>query len=453
MSRTIYPLLLLIFSGLFPLFINGQTHAQISYFSDKDSERTIENIDNATFTPFKKKINSGLSKGIYWVKIESNQHDIVVEIPSAKILKTVCYIDNKELLPVSKSIFPTYNIEKNQQAYISISCQKEAYIPVNIYDKKDFNQYNQNRFMLNGIYYGFSLMVIILNLFYFFSFKEKTFLYYSLFLIGLNLGVFYRDGLMPLIIQNKWWLKYSESLIHAEIVIFGSLFASRYLQHKVYFPRLIIGTMFINTLTVFLYILYILTTNYFYFAYAELTVILVLTIYWISGMLLFFENPHSKIFTIAYSLLLILAIDFFICPLFGLPNIGITTNLLKIGGVFEMIILSYGVVFQMRTLKEENKEIQTALYSYAVQTDQLKEELIKLKEGQKSKLTSADLSQREIEILTMIAGEKTNHEIAEKLFISVNTVKYHMKKLYVKLEIGSRQEAKKKASEIKIHSI
>ncbi|QTE23218.1 helix-turn-helix transcriptional regulator [Polaribacter cellanae] len=40
-----------------------------------------------------------------------------------------------------------------------------------------------------------------------------------------------------------------------------------------------------------------------------------------------------------------------------------------------------------------------------------------------------------------MVDNKTNKEIAEALFISVNTVKYHVKNIYDKLNIKSRREA------------
>ncbi|GLB48254.1 response regulator transcription factor [Neptunitalea lumnitzerae] len=44
------------------------------------------------------------------------------------------------------------------------------------------------------------------------------------------------------------------------------------------------------------------------------------------------------------------------------------------------------------------------------------------------------LSKRELEILELICNQYTNHEIAEKLFISPRTVEVHRKKLLIKTE-------------------
>jgi DNA-binding CsgD family transcriptional regulator len=41
----------------------------------------------------------------------------------------------------------------------------------------------------------------------------------------------------------------------------------------------------------------------------------------------------------------------------------------------------------------------------------------------------------------LLASRLTSHEIAETLFISSNTLKSHMKNVYVKLHVNSRAEA------------
>jgi two-component system nitrate/nitrite response regulator NarL len=55
------------------------------------------------------------------------------------------------------------------------------------------------------------------------------------------------------------------------------------------------------------------------------------------------------------------------------------------------------------------------------------------------------LSERELEILRMVADGKSNHAIAEQLSISENTVKYHLKNILQKLGVSNRTEAAMRA--------
>lgn len=52
-----------------------------------------------------------------------------------------------------------------------------------------------------------------------------------------------------------------------------------------------------------------------------------------------------------------------------------------------------------------------------------------------------DLSEREREILELVARGLTNTEIAARVFISVNTVKYHLARIYRRLGVSTREEA------------
>lgn len=60
---------------------------------------------------------------------------------------------------------------------------------------------------------------------------------------------------------------------------------------------------------------------------------------------------------------------------------------------------------------------------------------------------SEQLSPREMEVLQLIAQDLTNREIGAELYISVNTVKQHVKSILAKLEARNRVEAVRKARE------
>ncbi|MBN1284585.1 MAG: hypothetical protein JXB47_04230 [Anaerolineae bacterium] len=60
------------------------------------------------------------------------------------------------------------------------------------------------------------------------------------------------------------------------------------------------------------------------------------------------------------------------------------------------------------------------------------------------------LSEREIEVLRLVAGGLSNREIARRLVLSLNTVKSHNQNIYGKLGVGSRTQAIAKAKALGI---
>lgn len=65
-------------------------------------------------------------------------------------------------------------------------------------------------------------------------------------------------------------------------------------------------------------------------------------------------------------------------------------------------------------------------------------------------LQKLGLSSREMEVLDLMARGYSNQEIAERLFLSLNTIKTHSSNLYVKLDVKRRTQAVEKAKRLSI---
>jgi LuxR family maltose regulon positive regulatory protein len=65
-----------------------------------------------------------------------------------------------------------------------------------------------------------------------------------------------------------------------------------------------------------------------------------------------------------------------------------------------------------------------------------------------AKLLIEPLSQRELEVLQLIAQGLSNHEICERLFLALDTVKGHNRKIFDKLQVHSRTKAVARAHEL-----
>jgi DNA-binding NarL/FixJ family response regulator len=53
-------------------------------------------------------------------------------------------------------------------------------------------------------------------------------------------------------------------------------------------------------------------------------------------------------------------------------------------------------------------------------------------------LAGLELTRREREVLPMMAADRSNHEIADELFVSLDTIKVHVTHILAKLDVKSR---------------
>ena len=60
------------------------------------------------------------------------------------------------------------------------------------------------------------------------------------------------------------------------------------------------------------------------------------------------------------------------------------------------------------------------------------------------------LSERELEVLALLASGRTNAEIARDLFVALGTVKSHLNNIYRKLGAANRAEAATRAKEMRL---
>ncbi len=58
------------------------------------------------------------------------------------------------------------------------------------------------------------------------------------------------------------------------------------------------------------------------------------------------------------------------------------------------------------------------------------------------------LTERELEVLQLVAEGLTNREIGERLFLALDTVKGHNRRIFAKLDVSTRTQAVARASEL-----
>lgn len=109
-------------------------------------------------------------------------------------------------------------------------------------------------------------------------------------------------------------------------------------------------------------------------------------------------------------------------------------------GAIAIIFTSLGIWLALKLAKPKTVIVEKEVY--------LKADInFILNEKQIQKL---GISKRELEVLQLMANGLSNQEIADKIFVSLNTIKTHSSKLFEKLEVDRRTQAIEKAKRLNI---
>jgi ATP/maltotriose-dependent transcriptional regulator MalT len=99
-------------------------------------------------------------------------------------------------------------------------------------------------------------------------------------------------------------------------------------------------------------------------------------------------------------------------------------------------------------LKQINSELQHFLIRQEKMESKTEQEELTLDPGEMYKKWG--LTSRESEILYYLGIGYSNSQIGEELFISANTVKFHIKNIYLKLDVKTRIQALLRCSDNQI---
>lgn len=110
-------------------------------------------------------------------------------------------------------------------------------------------------------------------------------------------------------------------------------------------------------------------------------------------------------------------------------------------GIISLFFLLFGIWLSNKITKPKvetivvEKEIRIAVDNFVLN---------------EAELQQRNISKRELEVLTLMAKGLSNQEIAEQLFVSLNTIKTHSAKLFEKLDVKRRTQAIETAKKLQL---
>ncbi|WP_139956754.1 7TM diverse intracellular signaling domain-containing protein [Flavicella sediminum] len=428
----------------------------ISYSKDFSNTETIHSISEKKLKPLESP-NIGFENGLYWFKVILNEDVlnklIVFDLLGSNITKITVFqnskiVPYKELDKTHFSLLVNSKFE-NPVYYLRVQFDNEVYFPLQLKTYEQGQLEAKYSYFINGAYYGFVLMVFIVNLFFYISLKDKTFLYYCFFLIVITIIILDYDGLLNTIIPN-FFSRYGRVLTHFFVSFSGALFANQFLNINYYLPKSNKTGVFLLFITMCSYLLFFPTNKFLFVAIGDTFSMLVLLHYWGIGIIISKKYKFSRFFVVGYSLILFSSVLFIVPLNWGLNTFTVSLKTVKFGALFEMLILTYAITYRVKILQKENHQFKTAIQEYLHKINFLESNSSNPSETNIEVLVSENnLSEREADVLLLIFKGYTNKRIGDELFISLNTVKYHIRNIYQKLNIKSKNEAIDILSKIK----
>ncbi|QNM86810.1 hypothetical protein H9W90_06785 [Polaribacter pectinis] len=415
-----------------------------------------------------------MNSGTYWFKVEvnKNKENLVAFLPTHNINRIDIYKSNNNQLKYVTSTgnsillneipvdykFPAFKISSNNTKkttfYLKVDFPREANFPLKIKTEKDFVSFTIKKIKINSFYYGSCIVIILLNLFLYFKFKNNTYLFYLLFVASLMCLFLLLDGSFIDIFRGNNFYYKLEYLILIPCEIWFALFSIKFLNIHKRYPKYYKLLLILPSLTIVLFFLSIVTNNYLIAVFSiTISVMLILPLFWFYALFKIKEMPYAKFYVVGF----LIFVPFSIYFMFGLPcglwQVNGEMLTLKISSWLDMFVFTYSIILMMQHKREENEReilnLQENLQKLSIDSSIKKQTLLEdsylilLKENV---LGIEPLTLRELDVLKALSKNLNNTEISNKLFISKNTVKYHIRNIYAKANVKTRTELKTKLS-------
>lgn len=301
---------------------------------------------------------------------------------------------------------------------------------------------DQSTIFTQGLFYGFTMMMVLANLFCFVLFRDKVFAFFSATMAALAAFLFVNDGLGGLFFVETHYNLLLEGTLMFLMLGAQTLFAYHYLLIKEKAPKLRGFTFILMAISALALIFFALSQNSIFGQIAQATMLTLMARYLYFAMTHFSSKGYVKLFAIASILPLVILIDQFALGTFGTTLLGSGNGALKLAAMTQGLLLTYGIITRMQTLKTDRElrqlemrifvERQDAL-SARIKTEKLVEDMYL-----ENLIMQYDLDAIEIKLLQYISEGKTNQTIARKLKTTVEDIEDLTKDLYQKLEIGEQ---------------
>lgn len=365
---------------------------------------TIDQIINNTNLKFKpllvENTDLGFTSDNYWIKFEiynNTNSDIVPFIETSRPIVDVAELyliepgekpvvfKSGDLVPFEKrplnsrkTIFKV-QLEPGELTtfYLHLKSDGEV-INVPIYMKtsvRELEESSSEQFIF-GIFYGLLAIAAIIYMFFYFAMKERSFLYYSLYVIFIGLLQFSVDGFFyQYFATDTIWISTHCVLVSATIANFLlGKYSQTFLNVKLY-SKIIYRLFYVLYTLDFLSLIAILVFHNHEIIYPIANFLgLILLLLIVSSVVVVYRKTGKidNYFATGIAFLIIGFVIFILKNLSILPSVFWTENSSKLGTGVEVIFLSLSMANLIRKLRNDREALQTLALQRSEEMNEMK---------------------------------------------------------------------------------
>ena len=254
-------------------------------------------------------------------------------------------------------------LNSNQEKHylIRVKSGEQVLMPVQVGNISNTLERNRKRDLLFGIYFGVILVMMAYNLFIFFTVKDKSYLYYVVYIFFVGFTQAVLEGYaLKFIWTDNFWLSSRSVYYSTTFVCLSSIEFLRFFLHtKEFTPKLDKFKNFIFALFLLCIVANTYKVNAFSHQITQAAVGIVSIYIFVTSLIIYRKGyPPAKFFFLAW-IVLVIGVFVFVLKDAGIIEANIfTTYALQFGSVVEVILLSFALADRINILKREKEESQ-----------------------------------------------------------------------------------------------
>ncbi len=380
-----------------PVKLNQQPHpvdlaAHLEYLVDESNTLSFNEVRNDSNLIWhvkpadKDELSFGYTNSAYWMRFDLyNETNTAIQTNIQLAYPVLDYIDIFELTPNAETklyelgdkrpfsdrfvqhrnfVLPVQLPAKSLHSYyVRVETSSAMQLPISLWSDHSLLQASQAEMLGLGIYFGTMVVMVLYNLFVYFSVREKNYLYYVFYVASVAL---FFSSLSGISFQYLWpnstrWNDQSIAFFLACIVLFAAIFTISFLRVEESFPRLKLAARAVVVISALLVMVspfapYQITISaVILWAIFGIHAALAMGMFrWLSG------DSSAKYYFLSWMTFLIGGVILALNKFDFIARNFYTEHAVQLGSAFEVILLSFALADRLNVEKKRRYQAQAS---------------------------------------------------------------------------------------------